>query len=124
MNRLSERSDSLWLLTAGPAIWAGHFLLCYLTAAIWCAKVGGIDGPLGTIRAAVAFYTVLALVGIAIAGFRGYRQHRFGAARTHDAGTAADRHRFIGFATLLLAGLSAVATLYVALPVVFIGSCR
>ena len=124
MNELSERSDSLWLLTAGPAIWAGHFLLCYLTAAIWCAKVGGIDGPLGTIRAAVAFYTVLALVGIAIAGFLGYRQLRFGAARTHEADTAADRHRFIGVATLLLAGLSAVATLYVALPAVFIESCR
>ena len=44
-----------------PTIWAAHFLLCYVTAAIWCAKVAGPDGSLGGVRVAIAVYTVLAL---------------------------------------------------------------
>ena len=36
------RWGSLWLLTFGPGIWAVHFLLCYVTAAVWCARVAGM----------------------------------------------------------------------------------
>jgi hypothetical protein len=126
---LSESRESLWLLTLGPAIWALHFTLSYLTAAIYCAKLAGPalfdPQPLGPVRLAIAAYTVLALLGIGWIGWHGLRRHNFGAARPpHDAPTAADRHRFLGFATLLLCGLSLVATLYVALPALFIGSCR
>jgi hypothetical protein len=125
VERLSERRESLWTLTVGPAIWSAHLLLSYGTAAVYCAKVAEGEGPLGPVRVAIALYTVLALIGIAISGARGYRQHAFGNATVpHDFGTAADRHRFLGFATLLLSGLSAVATLYVAMPALFIGSCR
>lgn len=121
----SEREESLWLLTVSPTVWAAHFLLCYLTAAIWCAKVVGRDGSLGAVRWAVAVFTVLALAGIVVNGWRGYLRHRHGtAAVPHDFDTPADRHRFLGFATLLLSGLSAVAVVYVALAAVFIGSCR
>src|SRR5690606_23148142 len=35
---LPERRASLWRLVAGPATWALHFLLCYVTAAVWCEK--------------------------------------------------------------------------------------
>ena len=38
--------------------------------------------------------------------------------------TEADRHRFLGFATLLMAGLSAVATIYVALVYPVLGSWK
>lgn len=123
--RFPERSESLWMLTVGPAIWSVHLLLSYGTAAVYCAKLAGGEGPLGPVRWAVALYTVLALVGIAGSGMHGYRQHTFGSATVpHDFATAADRHRFLGFATLLLSGLSAVAIAYVAMPVLFIGSCR
>lgn len=124
MRDLSEDQESLWLLTVAPLIWCAHFLLTYVTAAIWCEKLAatiGLDGA----RMAIAAYTLLALVGIVVAGLRGYRQHSYGnARRPHDYDTAADRHRFIGFATLLLAGLSAVATLFVALSALVIHDCR
>jgi hypothetical protein len=119
-----EERQSLWLLMTAPIIWATHFLLCYLTAALWCAKLADGNGGFEVVRMAVGLYTLLALIGIGITGTHGLRRHRFGRARLpHDAATAADRHRFLGFATVLLAGLSAVATLYGALPALFIGSC-
>ncbi|QOR37642.1 hypothetical protein HNO52_03240 [Billgrantia diversa] len=117
--------ESLWPLAMGPLLWTVHFVLSYATAAVWCAKVGGESGSLGGVRLAIGIYTVLTLSGIAIVIWRGLRKHRFGTATVpHDFDTPADRHRFLGFATVLLGGLSFVATLYVALPAVFIESCR
>jgi hypothetical protein len=42
----------------------------------------------------------------------------------HDFDTPGDRHRFLGFATVLLAGLSAVATLFAAVVVLYFEDCR
>jgi hypothetical protein len=123
-NKLHEENESLWLLVAPPALWAGHFLLCYGTAAVWCAKVAGYGGSLATTRLAIAIYTVLALAGIGALGWVGYRRHSFGHADLpHDDDTPEDRHRFMGFATLLLASLSAVAVIYAALVAVFVDRC-
>lgn len=123
-NDVKERRDSLWLLTVSPTIWAAHFLTSYLTAAVWCAKFVGPDGSLLKVRIAIAAYTVLAVFGIAVAGWSGYRKHTYGSAAVpHDFDTPEDRHRFLGFATLLLSALSAVATIYVALVAVFVESC-
>jgi hypothetical protein len=125
MAHLPEEHESLWTLTASPLLWAAHFLLCYLTAAVWCAKLAGPNGALGGARGAVAVYTALALLGIGSTGWRAYRRHRFGSTTgSHDFDSREARHSFLGFATLLLSGLSAVATLYVALAAVFIGSCH
>jgi hypothetical protein len=122
---LRERKESLWMLTAAPLIWAMHLLLSYCTAAIWCAKFAGPDASLGVVPTAIALYTVVSLIGIALIGWRGWKRHRYGdSALPHDLDSPADRHRFLGFATLLLAGLSGIAVLYQALPAVFIGSCR
>lgn len=124
MNETHEKNQSLWLLTAAPMIWAAHFLLSYITASIWCAKVVGADGSLATVRVAIGVYTALALAGIGIIGWSGYRRHRYGNAELpHDDDTPEDRHRFLGFATLLLAALSAVAVIYAGLVAVFIGRC-
>jgi hypothetical protein len=120
----AEENQSLLLLTASPVIWAAHFMLSYLTAAIWCAKVAGPDGPLGGVRLAIAIYTVLALSGIGYIGWGAFRRHSYGTATLpHDDDSPEDRHRFLGFATLLLSALSAVAVIYAALAAVFIGSC-
>lgn len=125
LNEISEQKQSLWALTAGPAIWTAHFLLSYSTAAIWCGMVVGRDGSLSSIRVAIAAYTVVALIAIGTVARFGYRKHRLGNETVpHDADTPEDRHRFLGFATLLLSGLSAVATIYGALAVVFIRSCH
>lgn len=118
-----ESAESLWPLVFGPSIWMLHFLLSYVTAAIWCAKSGGsLDMP----RVAITIYTLLALAGIVLAARSGWRRYRSGVAATapHDRDGAAGRRGFLGFTALLLCGLSFVATLYVALPILFIGSCR
>ena len=125
MENVSERNERLWLLVASPTLWAAHFMASYLTAAIWCAKFAGPDSLLGPVRPAIGVYTVAALIGITIVGGAGLRRHRLGGASLpHDDDTPEDRHRFIGFATLLLSGMSAVATVYSALVVVFIENCQ
>lgn len=121
---LPEKKESLWMLAASPLIWAAHLLLSYCTAAIWCAKFVGPSGSLRAVQIAIALYTLTGLVGIAVLGWRGWRRHNYAdAILPHDFDSPADRHRFLGFASLLLAGLSAVAVLYQALAAVFIGSC-
>jgi hypothetical protein len=124
MSEISEKKQSLWLLTVSPVIWAAHLMVSYVTASIWCAKVAGPGGSLWSVRVAIAVYSLMALAGIAITGWIGYRRHRYGEAELpHDADTPEDRHRFLGFSTLLLSGLSAVATLYATLVVFFFRSC-
>lgn len=120
-----SKRDTLWMLPLPPAVWALHFLASYVTGAVWCAKIAGHGGSLHGARLLVAAYTVAALVIIAGVGLWGYRNHSYGdATAPHDFTTAADRHRFLGFATVLLAALSFVATLFVAITAGFIGSCR
>jgi hypothetical protein len=119
-----ESGESLWMLTAAPLAWAMHLLLCYITAAVWCAKAAGPDGASGVVGTAIVGYTAIALAVIAFVGWQGFRRHRHGTeATTHDLDTPGDRHRFLGFATLLLAGLSAVAVLYAALASAFFEGC-
>jgi hypothetical protein len=75
-------------------------------------------------RLAVGVYTVAALAAVAAIGWIGYRRHRLdGAAVPHDDDTPEDRHRFMGFATFLLAALSGIAIIYAALVAVFVEKC-
>ena len=119
------RRDSLWQLVVGPTTWALHFLLAYVTAAIACAKAPGPWSTLDGTRVALWAYTAIALAVIAGYGWRNLQRHRQGGARRpHDGDTAGDRHRFLGFASLLLCGLSFVAVLYSALVIAVFGTCR
>jgi hypothetical protein len=120
-----EQDESLWRLTVPPTIWAVHFLLSYISASVWCSKAGQASASIANIRLGITALTVAALLGIAISGVGGYRRHGRGfETAEHDFDSPLDRHRFLGFATLLLAGLSAVATIFTALPAAFIESCR
>src|SRR5690606_13802216 len=106
---------SLWRIVAAPLLWAGHFLASYLTASIWCAKASGAG--FGWVRLAIGGYTWVALVAIAAVGWDGWRRHTLGQTElSHGADTPESRHRFLGFATMLLAALSAIAVVYQALP--------
>ena len=123
--RTEEQHESLWWLTVSPTIWLAHFLASYITVAIFCAKLAGREGSLGPARVAIAVYTAIALAGIVATGLRGLRCHGFETATIpHDFDTKKSRHAFLGFAVVLLSGLSFVATVYVALPALFYGSCR
>ena len=124
MKETAEERQSLWLLTASPAMWAAHLLLSYITASIWCAKVSDPHASFGIVRAAIVVYSILALAGIGVIGWIGYRRHSYGSASLpHDDDTPEDRHRFLGFSTLLLSAMSAVAVIYAALVVLFFRSC-
>ncbi|MGB1559885.1 MAG: hypothetical protein ACPHN2_00155 [Sinimarinibacterium flocculans] len=120
-----EARESLWALITGPMIWAMHFVLSYVTAAVWCAKFADVDGSLAPVASAVAVYTLVALMLIALSAHRGFRRHSYGesAGPPHGGDTPGDRHRFLGFASLLLCALSAVAVVYGAMTVMFIRSC-
>jgi hypothetical protein len=124
MTHPPKPKPSLLLLTASPLMWGAHFMLFYATASIWCAKAIGPAGSLATVRVGIVVYTALALAGIGIVGLIGYRKHSFGgAALPHDDDTPEDRQRFLGFATLLLSALSAVAVIYAAAVALFIERC-
>jgi hypothetical protein len=124
-NPLAEQQQRLWLLVVSPSIWALHFLLCYLTAAIWCEKMAGPDQDLGPVRGAIWIYTILGVIAISATGWVGYKKHSFGSdgGLPHDDDTPEDRHRFLGWATLLLSGLSLVAILFEALVLGFFWNC-
>lgn len=121
---VSEDRQSLWLLTAAPAIWAAHFLLSYIGAAIWCGKIVERSDAVSPVRTVILVSALVALVGIGFTGWLGWRKHSHGDGEPpHDQDTPEDRHRFLGFATVLLSGLSAIATIFVAISTLFIGNC-
>lgn len=122
---LAEEHQSLWLLIFSPSVWAVHFLLSYIGSVIWCGKVAGREGHIEPIRVGIIGLGVLALIGIGLIGRLGWLRYTHGGTEArHHQDTAEDRHRFLGFATVLLSGLSAVATIYVALSSVFVRNCQ
>lgn len=120
--RTAESRQPLWIVPGPLVIWALHFMLSYITAAIACGRVGGQDRPP---RQAIAVYTALALAAIAAIGWKAYRAHRYGGERPpHDADSPEDRHRFLGFAALLITGLAAVAVIYSTMAAMLISTCH
>lgn len=125
------RALGLWWLVGGPLVWAAHFLLAYCTAAIWHAKVAPADTPGPSLHLVIAIYTGAALLVLGLMTWRSLRHLRGGDARPRDAGrpgcdrdSPADAQRFLGLASILLAGLSAVAVLYAQTAVTLLGGFR
>jgi hypothetical protein len=120
---LSEQRERLWVPLAAPVIWALHFTLCYITVALWCGRfiTAGSWGGLPTV---VTVYTAVAMAGIGVFFIHGLRRHRYELPnKTHDDDTPEDRHHFIAWTTMLLAGLSFLGTGFVALAVTIVGGC-
>ena len=112
---------TLWTLIVPPGSWAAHFLFSYLWVSVQCAKTGGFA------RYPAVFWggTAIALIVIVASGVIAWVQSRTpGDPPPHAQGTDIDRLRFIAYATLLLSGLSFIAVVFDALPVVFIEDCR
>ncbi|TKT76155.1 hypothetical protein [Aquamicrobium sp. LC103] len=124
MRIIPRQVETFWTLFTGPIVWALHFLLCYVGAAIFCAKPDMFGVSFEAVRMAIAGITVVALAAIAFSAFLAWRQWGFGSDDPpHDDPTRRDRILFQGFATLLLSGLSFIAVIYVALPVLFVSEC-
>lgn len=125
MDLRRETRDTLWTLIATPTIWALHFLFCYCLAAYACAPNDRIFQAIGGTRTVIAAVTLGSLALIALIGFRAYREWRVNEgtlASSQD--TAEDRERFLEFSSLLLAALSFVAVVFVAMPALVFVDCR
>ena len=121
MRLLPREIESLWTLFTAPVVWALHFLVCYVIMAIACEK--GAQ-HYDTVRWVLAAATLVALATIVLSAYLAWRQWGFGTDNPpHDAPTRTDRTLFQGFATLLLSGLSFIAVLFVAAPLLFIQGC-
>ena len=124
MRFLPREIETLWTLFTAPVVWAVHFLACYVGVSVFCAKHSLLGFGFGAVRAGVAAATVMALLLIVLSAYLAWRQWGFGIHDPpHDGSTAHDRRLFQGFATLLLSGLSFVAVIYVAMPILFIAEC-
>jgi hypothetical protein len=118
------RESNLWALIAPPTAWAVHFLVCYVYAAIHCAKRGPL-ASLEDVRWLIVIATAAALLVVVVPGWIAWAQMRVGGdPPPHDESTLEDRHRFLAAAKLLLAGLSFVAIVYTAIPAFMFTDCR
>ena len=125
MHFLPKEIETLWTLFTAPVVWAVPFLICYLSAAVYCAKRQLFTFDFEVVRAGIAVATAAALLLIALSAFLAWRQWRFGVHDPpHDDPTPLDRRLFQGFATLLLSGLSFVAVVYVSLPALLLTGCH
>ena len=120
----AKPQHTLWHLVAGPTIWALFFLASYTAAAVQCAKAPAAD--LGTLRAILIGFALVALGSIAVSAAHAYRAWTAGphSGPPHEQDTAESRQQFVAFSTMLLSGLSFVATIYVALPALIFTTCR
>ena len=121
---LPKEIESLWTLFTAPVVWALHFLVCYVGAAIFCEKPGFLGIDFFNLRIAIAIVTALSLALIIVSALLSLRQWGFGSANPpHDDPTRRDRLKFQGYATLLLSGLGFIAVIFTALPALFITDC-
>lgn len=117
--------DRLWYILVGPVIWAIHFLVVYIGAAVICEKVG-TDAAFGMVRTLVAVATAIALGGIGYAAWRAYQRWDLSidGDAVYDDAYPTERYGFLSQTALMLAALSAIAVIFDALPAVFIEACR
>lgn len=119
------RPDRLTGMVGGFLLWSVYFVAVYGLQAIGC-KYGWNRvelGTLNTLSLLLATLTLLTLVAIAGVAYGGYRCWAAGG-QTRSIRWSEDRHRFMGLATLLIAMLSAVATVWVGLGVFLLPPCE
>jgi len=126
VKRETGSGTDLWRIIVSPTIWAVHFLASYVTVAVFCEKAGRA-AALAPAEVAVIAYTAAALAGIGWSTWGLWRVR--GRSLTDDDfeyehNTPEERHRFLSHVALMLCLLSAVAVIYVAIPMLYLSSCR
>jgi hypothetical protein len=115
--------DRLWVPLVSPIIWSTHFTISYIWAAMACGRFASPAG--GSLRPAVIAMTAIALVAIGVFFLRAFRQLNYQLPdQPNDDGTPEDRNRFMSYTTMLLAGMSWIATLFVGVAAVVMGGCQ
>ena len=124
MQRASTASrERLWLPVVAPVVWSTHFTLCYTTAALACGRFADVLPP-ARVRGLLAAFTVAAVAGMLWCVWDGWRRLGKGWPRgPHDDDTPHDRRRFMAFTTVLLAGLSVLATVFEAAALWAVDRC-
>jgi hypothetical protein len=113
MSRARPLGDFLQLFT-GPVVWFAHFVALYGAEALICTP--GL-APAGTMTWVAGVATLAALAVLCGFGVRMMRRPAHDSAGSHSGAT------FLRRATLLLATLSAIAVVWVALPVAVLPVC-
>lgn len=126
VERETGEGTDLWRVILAPGIWAVHFLVCYVAAAVYCEKAGRM-ADLMPARLLVGAATLAALAAIGLV-FRSLWKVR-GLSTVNDNynyanNTPEERHRFLSHVALMLCVLSAVAVVLVAMPAVILEICR
>ncbi|HET7410064.1 MAG TPA: hypothetical protein VFJ13_07670 [Paracoccaceae bacterium] len=121
----AEERDSIWRIAFGPLIWAVHFILTYGGTSVVCFKLFDQPWAMPFLRGSILAITVLALAGIGIVAWRSWQRWDYldDYDYEHDRAVEEHRHEFLGHAAFLLAVLSGVGVIYVALPAAFMDSC-
>ena len=114
----------LWAPVIAPVIWAAHFMTCYVWAALACGRMAS-DHSFARAQTGIGIATAVAATAIALCFVSGFHHlgHRL-PDQPNDDGTPEDRTRFMAFTTMLLAGLSLIATLFVGVAALAAGTCR
>ncbi|HEY8575717.1 MAG TPA: hypothetical protein VIL88_05190 [Devosia sp.] len=126
VERETGHGTDLWTVIASPIIWSVHFLFCYVYGAVYCEKLGR-DAPLADARIVIIIATVVALAAIGLSTWRLWRVRARSVTDNDfefEHNTPEERHRFLSHVALMLCVLSAVAVLYVAIPMLYLANCR
>ena len=126
VERETGHGTDLWRVIAAPIIWALHFLFCYVYAAIYCEKAGR-DASLDHPTLVVIIATLVALAGIGLSTRHIWRVRARSLTDNDfefEHNTPEERHRFLSHVALMLCVLSAVAVLYVTIPMLYVSPCR
>ena len=126
IERETGHGTDLWRVIAAPIVWAVHFLFCYVYAAVYCENLGREASLTNPMIAVVAG----TLVALALIGWFTHRLWRVRARSLTDNdfefehNTPEERHRFLSHVALMICVLSAVAVIYVTIPVLYLSTCR
>jgi hypothetical protein len=113
MTRVRPLGDFLQLFI-GPAIWFGHFATLYAAEALICTPGLASAGAMTWVAGAATLAALAALGGFGATVLR---------RPAHDPAGRHGGAAFLRSATLLLAMLSAIAVVWVALPVALLPVC-
>ena len=124
MNR--RATPRLMGVVSGMIVWAVWFVAVYALTGLGCRAGWNHTGGAGT-NLLTLVLVASALIALVLIGWCAHRGHAMWR-QAHDGGgprgqDAAQRQRFIGMATAVLAGIAAIGTILTAIPMLMLDPC-